>query len=205
MKKPMDYSHDYEMAKMSGAAYATPEQIRLSTQEKDEDKRLLPDGWQIERYVEDKSSGFAAYAFINNDHKKIAISYRGSEPSYWGLDFRKPDIAIAHDGDTDLLRGLLGKRPREQVSGMMNKLLPDWDEQFTRGLEVAAVVLQRYGEAYKVYVTGHSLGGSIAHAITVDTQDSRRTIGFKSSRPKMSFFPDCVHQNYLHRPHFFLP
>ena len=156
MKKPMDYTHDYEMAKMSGAAYATPEQIRLSMLEKEEGKRLLPDGWKVEKYYEDKNTGFAAYAFINDKDEKIAISYRGSEPSYWGLDFRKPDIAIAHDGDTNLLRGVLGKHPREQVSGMMNKLLPDWDEQFTRGLEVAGVVLQRYGEAYKVYVTGHS-------------------------------------------------
>ena len=66
---------------MAGASYYTPEQIRQSMWEKDEDKRLLPDGWEILKYENTLSTGFAAYAFINRKDNEIVISYRGSEPS----------------------------------------------------------------------------------------------------------------------------
>ncbi|MEP6634220.1 MAG: hypothetical protein ABJA62_08410 [Luteimonas sp.] len=147
MSKPIDYPYDdytqdYELAKMAGASYHSRGEIEASMREKDEDKRLLPDGWKIRKF-EDKNAetGFVAYVFRNDDKKKIVIAYRGSDNL---IDFTGANLAIAQDGDLKLPG------------------LPDWDRQFDQGLQFAQDVIHKYGKDYDISVTGHSLGGSLA-------------------------------------------
>lgn len=168
MSKPIDYTYDYDLAKMAGASYSTPEKIMESMKEQEEDKRELPGKWEILRGGFSDSTaqtGFVAYAFVNEDTKQIVIAYRGTDGLHDHLGANK---AIAQDGNVDLFlpNALLGKHPREQITGLVQGMLPDWHPQFTQGLDFAEKIMQQYGKEYQISVTGHSLGGSIAQVVS---------------------------------------
>jgi hypothetical protein len=171
MTKVIDYSYDYNLAKMAGASYHSPASIETSMQSDNEDDRLLPDGWKIlpDSFEDNNAStGFVAIAFENSKRRELVIAYRGSEPTgptaHGLIDYKGANVAIAQDGDMRGVTDNLVLRAGGQF--LARQHAPDWHAQFEQGLDYAERILKQSqttpGGPYTVHVTGHSLGGAIA-------------------------------------------
>ena len=150
---------EYTLAQLSNSAYRDEAEIHRSGG--------LPDGWTIFKSQDTNSStGFVAHAYFNESTKEIVIAYRGSEIDRSMIDWKKADFALAKDGDVDkLLKGTALERQIPNAKAMIANA-PNWDQQFTQGLEFADEIIKKYGGKYAISVTGHSLGGSIAQVVS---------------------------------------
>ncbi|WP_082159165.1 Mbeg1-like protein [Chromobacterium sp. LK11] len=79
---------------------------------------------------------FAAVSFRNKKDDRIVIAYRGTD-----------DLGDVSGADLNIARGR-------------------YDEQFRQGMDFAQQVKKEAGENAKILVTGHSLGGAIAQAVS---------------------------------------
>ncbi len=141
-----DYQHDYELAMLSSAAYASPEEIGVCA---GDPKDRIPPGWRVldDTYVNNNKgqggtdSGFAAISFVNDTTGEVVIAFRGSEGQPLNFDNNTdwigPDLAMASAS-------------------------PAWNPQFSEALAYTQMILDKYGENHSISVTGHSLGGGLA-------------------------------------------
>ncbi|MGL4768579.1 MAG: lipase family protein [Formosimonas sp.] len=149
---------DYTMAQLSNLAYKDEGPLKK--------EGGLPQGWaHFDSRNTNSTTGFAAHAFFNESTKEIVIAFRGSEMDKSMIDWKKADLALAKDGDPDkLLKGTNFEKQIPNAKEMMAKA-PNWDMQFTQGLDFAEDIIKKYGSNYRISVTGHSLGGSIAQVV----------------------------------------
>jgi hypothetical protein len=159
---PHDFRDELRLAILSRASYESPQAI-------DRDRRrLLPADWSLLDDPDDRAidrnatSGFVAMTFVDERKRHLVIAFRGSDTLN---DWSGPNLALSADGSILEELGVAAQTERveRQLGELQQAFLPDWHVQFEQALEYTRRVVQKYQPlGYRIEVTGHGSGGSMA-------------------------------------------
>lgn len=164
----MRYEQDLARAKISRAMLDSPSVINQMT--KREGSNYLNVGWELSDGSHHRSdaNGLASAVFINRDDRIAVIAFNS--------DFSKSGLALLADGEILKELGVparTGSTTREvaelqQFILAKSGILKDqWHPQFSEALDYAKENQARLEAAgYKVEVTGHGPGGSVAQLVS---------------------------------------
>ncbi|WP_152540925.1 hypothetical protein [Luteimonas huabeiensis] len=168
----IDYRQELLLARLSRASYLDEAAV---TRDRTHPDHALFDqqaqaSWTVGLHENhNATTGFVAYAFVNEAEQRVVIAVRGSDNA---ADWRGPNAALARDGELLELANLPAPataRTRAQMAAVQEALLPGeaWDPQFKQALEFARTVRDHYGaQGYRIETAGHSLGGAHAQLIS---------------------------------------
>lgn len=170
----LDYRKELELARFSRVSYLDQAGARNRSENPDHEhlfaENLGSDRWlQVDHKNLNDSSGFVAYAFVNDDQKRVVIAIRGSDNA---PDWSGPNVALARDGELLDMLNLPSPgtdRTRAQFAKLQETLLPGeaWDPQFRQALDFAKAVRDRYEPmGYRIEPVGHSMGGAHAQVLS---------------------------------------
>ena len=145
----VDYREELKLARFSRASYL--DEIAISNPDPDVNpdyeylfaEKLGPDRWFQEAHInENDTTGFVAYAFVNDDQQRVVIAIRGSDNA---PDWTGPNVAVALDGELLDMLNLPSPgtdRTRAQMAKVQETMLPGdaWDPQFRQALDFAKAV-----------------------------------------------------------------
>ena len=172
----VDYREELKLARFSRASYL--DEIAISNPDPDVNpdyeylfaEKLGPDRWFQEAHInENDTTGFVAYAFVNDDQQRVVIAIRGSDNA---PDWTGPNVAVARDGELLDMLNLPSPgtdRTRAQMAKVQETMLPGdaWDPQFRQALDFAKAVRDQYEPlGYKIEAVGHSMGGAQAQVLS---------------------------------------
>lgn len=172
----IDYRKELELARFSRVSYLDEVDVGNPNPNVNPDyPHLFDEELGLKRWLqlahkhENDTTGFVAYAFFNEDQRRVVIAIRGSDNAH---DWSGPNLAVARDGELLDMLNLPSPgtdKTRAQMATVQNTLLPGdaWDPQFRQALDFASEVRDTYeARGYKVEAVGHSLGGAHAQVLS---------------------------------------